>query len=95
MKNPNSNGSTAVMERGTGARAERDKVADSALSQNETRLLLAALTALKQGDSSVRLPIEWTGLSGKLAEIFNEVIDLNGRMADELSRLRQKVGKEG
>src|SRR5258706_504297 len=34
-------------------------------------------------------------MQGKLAETFNEVVDLNQRMAEELSRLRQKVGKEG
>ncbi|HEX3098429.1 MAG TPA: HAMP domain-containing protein, partial [Usitatibacter sp.] len=61
----------------------------------ETRAILAALSALKQGDSSVRLPVEWTGLQGKLAETFNEVVELNERMAEELARLRQKVGKEG
>ena len=47
---------------------------------NELRLLLAALTALKQGDNSVRLPIEWSGMHGKIAETFNEVLELNGRM---------------
>src|SRR3954464_3237734 len=65
------------------------------LSSPEARLLLAALTSLRQGDSSVRLPAEWTGMQGKLAETFNEVVELNERMAEELSRLRQRVGKEG
>ncbi len=57
--------------------------------------LLGALSALKKGDSSVRLPIDWTGLSGKLSETFNEVVELNEAMAQELARLRQRVGKEG
>jgi HAMP domain-containing protein/signal transduction histidine kinase/DNA-binding response OmpR family regulator len=65
------------------------------VSPQEARTLLAALIALKQGDSSVRLPVEWTGMQGKLAETFNDVVDLNERMAEELQRLRQKVGKEG
>jgi HAMP domain-containing protein len=65
------------------------------VSEGEVKVILAALTGLKQGDSSVRLPVEWTGMQGKLAETFNEVVDLNGRMAEELARLRQKVGKEG
>ncbi|HSQ04203.1 MAG TPA: hybrid sensor histidine kinase/response regulator, partial [Burkholderiales bacterium] len=59
------------------------------------KTLLAALTALKKGDASVRLPLEWTGLSGKVAEAFNDVVELNHRMADELARLSQTVGKEG
>ncbi len=65
------------------------------LSPAEARVLLTALTAFKQGDSSVRLPVEWSGMQGKLAETFNEVVELNERMAEELSRLRQIVGKEG
>src|SRR5213595_1541277 len=59
------------------------------------RQLLTALTALKRGDFSVRLPIEWTGLAGKIADSFNEVIELNERMANELDRLSRVVGKEG
>src|SRR2546426_3138532 len=65
------------------------------LTPQEARALLAALTALRQGDGSVRLPVEWTGVQGKIAETFNDVVELNERMADELTRLRQKVGKEG
>jgi HAMP domain-containing protein/signal transduction histidine kinase/CheY-like chemotaxis protein len=65
------------------------------ISDNEVRKLISALTALKKGDSSVRLPLEWTGLSGKLSETFNEVVELNESMAQELARLRQTVGKQG
>ena len=68
---------------------------DCAFSTGEARLLLEALTALKQGDVKVRLPIEWTGIQGKLAETFNEVVDLNERITQELARLRNKVGREG
>jgi HAMP domain-containing protein len=64
-------------------------------SAQEARLLLAALTSLKQGDSSIRLPVEWSGIQGKLAETFNDVVELNERLTEELARLRQKVGKEG
>src|SRR5207244_403541 len=91
------NGSTAVMERrpSAAANAPAARAPEAVLTQAETKLLLSALTALRQGDSSVRLPLEWTGLQGKLAETFNQVVDLNGRMAEELARLRQRVGKEG
>ncbi|HUP29454.1 MAG TPA: hypothetical protein VM122_04715, partial [Usitatibacter sp.] len=69
--------------------------ASAPVPQDESRLLLEALTSLKHGDSSVRLPIDWSGMQGKIAETFNEVVELNERMAEELARLRQKVGKEG
>ena len=91
MKNP-SNGSTAVAER---ARRGQPSASDVVFSQREARQLLSALTALSKGDSSVRLPVEWTGMQGKVAETFNDVVELNERMAEELARLRQRVGKEG
>src|SRR5689334_21239823 len=61
----------------------------------DNRTLLSALMALKKGDFSVRLPVEWTGIAGKVADTFNEVVDLNQRMATELDRLSRVVGKEG
>jgi HAMP domain-containing protein/signal transduction histidine kinase/DNA-binding response OmpR family regulator len=61
----------------------------------DTTALLTALTALKKGDFSVRLPMTWMGLAGKVADTFNEVVELNQRMARELDRLSRVVGKEG
>ena len=61
----------------------------------DSRALLTALTALKKGDSSARLPLNWTGVAGKVADTFNEVIELNERMANELERISRVVGKEG
>ena len=48
-------------------------------------ILLKAMHALKKGDFSVRLPMEWTGVAGKVADAFNEVIELNERMARDWS----------
>jgi len=61
----------------------------------DTTVLLTALSALKKGDFTVRLPMNWTGLSGKVADTFNDVVELNQRMARELDRLSRVVGKEG
>src|SRR6186997_2598947 len=61
----------------------------------EMNSLLAALSGLLKGDASVRLPLHWSGVSGKLADAFNAVVQQNADMADELIRLRQVVGKEG
>ena len=43
----------------------------------------------------MRLPVDWTGVAGKVADAFNEVVELNERMAGELARLSRVVGKEG
>src|SRR5215212_6693010 len=61
----------------------------------EMTILLNALTALKKGQPGLRLPVEWTGVAGKVADAFNEVVELNERMAGELARLSRVVGKEG
>src|SRR5438309_3486785 len=61
----------------------------------DTAALLSALNALKKGDFSARLPVDWTGVAGKVADTFNEVVELNERMAKELERLSRVVGKEG
>ena len=50
----------------------------------EKKALLAALTRFKRGDFSVRLPSDETGVDGKIADTFNEVVELNERMAAEL-----------
>ncbi|MGH8797910.1 MAG: hybrid sensor histidine kinase/response regulator, partial [Caldimonas sp.] len=61
----------------------------------EMNALLAALTSLRKGDARARLPLQWTGVAGKVADVFNDVVEQNAGMAEELSRLRQVVGKEG
>ena len=62
---------------------------------NELVALLAALTELKKGRQGVRLPADWTGVAGKVADAFNEVVEQNERMSSELARLSRTVGKEG
>ena len=64
-------------------------------SANEMAAVLSALNALKRGNSSVRLPAEWTGLAGKVAEVFNDVVDQNQRLHEEVARLSRVVGREG
>src|SRR5690606_20988100 len=61
----------------------------------ELSALLEALTALKRGDATVRLPSHWEGLTGKVADVFNDVVEQNAAMAGEITRLRRVVGKEG
>src|SRR5437016_3375176 len=58
-------------------------------------VILAGLQTMRDGDFSVRLPGAWTGLAGKIADTFNEIVAANQQMARELKRLGQVVGKEG
>src|SRR6185437_3904529 len=57
--------------------------------------IIQGMETLKNGDFSVRLPVAWTGLPGKFADQFNEIATANERMASELKRVVQAVGKEG
>jgi HAMP domain-containing protein/signal transduction histidine kinase/CheY-like chemotaxis protein len=68
---------------------------ESAINSTELNALLNALTALKKGRRGVRLPMDWTGIAGKVADAFNDVVELNEQMAGELSRISRVVGKEG
>ncbi len=61
----------------------------------DTALLVQALAALEKGDFSVRLPADWTGIAGKVADTFNRVVEQNQQMAQELERVSRVVGKEG
>src|SRR5437899_2485935 len=61
----------------------------------DTGHLLSALMAFKRGDFSARLPEDWTGVPGKIADTFNAVIETNQRMTRELEHIGRVVGKEG
>ena len=61
----------------------------------DVRRLLRALQAVRDGDFSVRLPGDQTGLAGKVADTFNEIVTSNERLARELERAGQIVGKDG
>ncbi len=57
--------------------------------------LLQALQAVRVGDFSVRLPGDRTGLIGKVADTFNDIVAANQRMAQQLERVGQVVGRDG
>ncbi|HLU06150.1 MAG TPA: hypothetical protein VKZ91_06310, partial [Woeseiaceae bacterium] len=58
-------------------------------------VLLAALQSMRNGDFSVRLPGDWTGLAGKIADTFNDVVTANDYLASELQRVSEAVGRRG
>jgi HAMP domain-containing protein len=70
-------------------------VEEAELSSENTRAFLGALTDLKKGKDTAQLPQDWTGIFGKVADAFNDVVAENVRMSHELARLSRVVGKEG
>ncbi|MCW2760932.1 MAG: sensor hybrid histidine kinase [Marmoricola sp.] len=59
------------------------------------RVLLSVLAQVKGGDFTARMPLEWTGVAGKVADSLNEVIIANQSLEKELARVSRVVGKEG
>ncbi len=59
------------------------------------RLLLRTLTAMKKGDFAVRMPVEFVGTQGKIADALNDILDLSERTSKEVERISNVVGKEG
>ncbi|QSX75908.1 HAMP domain-containing protein [Lysobacter arenosi] len=58
-------------------------------------LLIENMNAVLEGDFTVRLPLHWEGPEGRLAHILNGIISHNRRLAAELSRVGEAVGREG
>ncbi|RJF96088.1 HAMP domain-containing protein [Noviherbaspirillum saxi] len=61
----------------------------------DVKVLLATLRALKKGDFSARMPADWTGLAGKVADTLNEIIETNQSMAEGITNVSRVVGREG
>jgi HAMP domain-containing protein/signal transduction histidine kinase/DNA-binding response OmpR family regulator len=80
------NGGQAV----AGMNGHADPAALPALEQ-----LLDALHTVQAGDFSVRLPGNQTGIVGKIADTFNDIVSTNQRMAQQLERVGDVVGKQG
>ena len=60
-----------------------------------SEILLSVLAQVKGGDFTARMPLEWTGVAGKVADGLNDVIIANQALAAELARVSRVVGKQG
>jgi signal transduction histidine kinase len=64
-------------------------------THDRLRLLLKMLKAVRSGDFSVRLPVEKDGIMVEISEVFNDVVSLNERLANEIVRTSKVIGEEG
>jgi HAMP domain-containing protein/CheY-like chemotaxis protein/signal transduction histidine kinase len=64
-------------------------------SPKELQELLQSLRAMRAGDFSVRMGVEHEGVLGKIADTFNDIVASNERMAQQLERVGEVVGREG
>jgi HAMP domain-containing protein/CheY-like chemotaxis protein/signal transduction histidine kinase len=68
---------------------------ERAASEARLRHMLAAVTALRDGDFSVRLPTEWEATEFRIAQAFNQAIANADRISREVGRISDSVGKDG
>jgi CheY-like chemotaxis protein/signal transduction histidine kinase/HAMP domain-containing protein len=61
----------------------------------DVKLLLATLMALKKGDFTARMPSDWTGISGKIADTLNDIIETKEKMVNAITDVSRVVGREG
>ncbi len=70
-------------------------ISDEFSDELDNRELLRILSAMKQGDFSVRMPVDKIGLSGKICDTLNEILSLNENLVQELTQARHTIGKQG
>jgi HAMP domain-containing protein/signal transduction histidine kinase/CheY-like chemotaxis protein len=78
-------------------RRMRNRILDSSPESSESRsqMLLAAMIAFRDGDFSWRLPSDWVGTEGRIAEAFNQAVAHEDRLTREVERLSVTVGRDG
>ena len=62
---------------------------------SSTQRPAGVLAQVKAGDFTARMPLDWTGVAGKVADGLNDVIIANQALGAELARVSQVVGKQG
>ncbi|HZO00821.1 MAG TPA: HAMP domain-containing protein [Burkholderiales bacterium] len=73
----------------------KDTEVSAVAHADEMTQIYAALVALRKGDPTAKLPLQGSPGFGKVSEVFNDLVEQNVAMAEELARLSQMVGKEG
>ncbi|HET7083145.1 MAG TPA: HAMP domain-containing protein, partial [Rhizomicrobium sp.] len=68
---------------------------DQGASASDLEALLTALQAMQNGDFTVRLSGSRTGIIGKIADTFNDIVFTNQKMAQQLDHVGDVVGKQG
>jgi HAMP domain-containing protein len=61
----------------------------------DTRELLRVLGEVRNGNFSLRMPIDKIGISGKICDTLNEIISLNEILMLELTKAGKTIGKQG
>ncbi|MBD9544802.1 MULTISPECIES: HAMP domain-containing protein [Ensifer] len=72
-----------------------DPLDPAIMAGEDARALFEALLAMKRGDFSVRMRLDLDGITGKIADTFNDLVAANQKMAQQLAHVGQVVGRDG
>src|SRR5690348_5120477 len=87
-----SNGTHTTIKKGTNGNGNGKHVYTDILNDEE---LLRVLTEVKNGNFTVRMPINQVGINGKICDTLNDIISLNEKMIQEFTRAGNTIGKQG
>src|SRR5688572_14090532 len=76
---------------GNGKDAQKNGIDD----EIDSRELLRILLEVKEGNFSVRMPGDKLGISGKICDTLNGIIQLNEALVEELTKARNTIGLKG
>ena len=88
----------AVIKKTNGANGKpKNKIATNGISHTELDApgLLRVLSEIRNGNFSVRMPIDKLGINGKICDTLNDIISLNEILVEELTIARNTIGKQG
>lgn len=72
---------------------KKELLQDSQESQDQ--MLFKALCEIKDGNFTSKLPQNWSGLNGELANNINQIFDQLNSFSSEIIRVAREVGTEG
>jgi methyl-accepting chemotaxis protein len=81
-----------IMERAVNKTQNISEVEDGSLDLKE---LLNVLSQVKNGKLNVRMPVTQAGISGRICEVLNEIIDMNEQLVTEITTAEKIIGKKG
>ena len=90
--------SVAIIKKTNGANGKpKNKISTNGITHNEldAQELLRVLSEVRNGNFSVRMPVDKLGINGKICDTLNDIISLNEILVEELTVARNTIGKQG
>jgi HAMP domain-containing protein/signal transduction histidine kinase/CheY-like chemotaxis protein len=80
---------------GNGNGGKPQKNSNGSIDEIDSYELLRLLLEVKEGNFSVRMPGDNLGISGKICDTLNGIIQLNEALVEELTKARNTIGLKG